>query len=267
MNSTVKIVGVVNVTPDSFSDGGEYFETSAAVSHALRLADEGAEIIEIGGDSTRPGSACCGQHEEWRRISPVLRELAVRMPVAVDTHQAETARCAVLEGAVMINDVGGGRDEGMLKALAGSDAKVVIMYSRCPRVHDFSTCAESDPVKAAKEYLLEHAAFARKCGVAGDQIVLDTGMGAFLGANKEDSWSVLRNYEVFTKLGFPLMLGVSRKGFLKLEGEQRVCERDNASALLAVLTAARLGFAGPAYLRAHNVKLHRHFFEIAAAMQ
>ncbi len=253
-----KLVGVLNLTPDSFSDGGEFLEPEKALEHARKLIGDGAALVEIGGDSTRPGSVCVGASEEWRRIEPVARVLqAEGIPYSVDTHQAEVGRQALALGALMINDVSGGRNLELLSTLKGKPAKVVLMYSRCNRPHEFSERESGDILHNIKNVLKKSAAQALACGLTREQIILDPGMGAFLSDDPSDSFSVAERFGELQELGFPLMLAASRKGFLRAASERSPKDRDAASVALAKRVWIQSAGEIPQYIRAHEIRLHR----------
>lgn len=255
----MELVGIVNVTPDSFSDGGSWLNPRDAILHSEKLLAEGASIIEIGGDSTRPGSICVGAEEEWRRIKEVVREVSKLCRVSVDTHHEEVARFALESGAWMINDIFGGRGEGILRAALEFQCKVVLMASRLLAPHVFGE-VEGPIVEKLISFLRDSVARARKLGLKDEQLILDTGMGAFISDDPNDSWEVIRSYEKFD-LGFPLLLGVSRKGFLKVDGERSPSDRDLPSFYAAMEAWRCAGFKQPAFLRVHNVKLHRELLK------
>jgi dihydropteroate synthase len=262
MNSEVKIIGIINVTPDSFSDGGRFLDPAAAAAAAQKLSAQGADIIEIGGDSTRPGSYCVGPEEEWRRIGGLVETLARHYQIAVDTHHASVAAKALAKGAVIINDVSAGSDREMFDVLARSKAAYVMMYSRCLAPHSFGIQSSSDSLVAAMDFLGSRCEEAIAAGVRREQILVDPGMGAFISDNAEDSWRVVsRLAEVFS-LGFPVVLGASRKGFLKQPEEAGPEDRDALSALCGYFAASVMPLNSSLYLRVHNVLLQRWFVRV-----
>ncbi|MFM1847369.1 MAG: hypothetical protein RL417_843 [Pseudomonadota bacterium] len=252
------LVGVVNVTPDSFSDGGEYLSTSAGCRHAENLIDQGADIIEIGGDSTRPGSVCCGPEEEWRRIEPIVRELAPRLRLSIDTHHAVVAERALDCGAALINDVTAGSDPTMFAVAARYEAPIVCMFSRCSPPHHFGDNPPRDIIAFINNYLDECSERARAAGIKPQNIIRDTGLGAFVDSDPERSWTIIERYDEVTAGGGGLMFGSSRKGFLKRPDETSPHDRDLASALTGIAaTNHRHNKPGPLYIRTHNVALQR----------
>ncbi|MCB9029547.1 MAG: dihydropteroate synthase [Deltaproteobacteria bacterium] len=261
---SIKLVGILNVTPDSFSDGGLYLDPAKAIKHAKQLVDEGADLIDIGGQSTRPGSSAISADEEWKRIKDVVKEVVKFSPVSVDTYSAQVAASAIEAGATVINDVTSGFDPEMFSVVSKSDAKLVLMYSGCVKPHDFSHLAESEPLDVMQVVingLSSAIERALSCGVQRSQLILDPSMGAFVSSHTSDSWEIIHRFSELRELGLPLMFASSRKGFLKLNEEKAPSERDTLSALTACIAAAQFGFSGPDYIRAHNVLLHRTFLE------
>jgi dihydropteroate synthase len=227
------VMGVVNVTPDSFSDGGLHFDRARAVEHALRLLDEGADIIDVGGESTRPGAAVKGveegeianratvktpvsAEEELRRVVPVIEEVKKRHPAAVlsvDTYKAEVARAAVEAGAEIVNDISGLQwDRQMPTALAGLRCGVVLMHVR-GRPNEWRNLPPvADVVALVRDELRQRSDDALAAGIAKDRIVLDPGLG--FGKNFEQNYPLLAQLDELLKLGFPLLVGASRKSFI-----------------------------------------------------
>lgn len=243
------IMGIINVTPDSFSDGGQYLSPDRALSHAARLLEEGADLLDIGGESTRPGSAPVSVEEELRRIMPVVDGL-VRMnaPVSVDTSKPEVMRAAIRAGAVMINDVNALRAEGALEAVACGGAAACLMHMQGePRSMQIRPHYD-DVVKEVKDFLLQRLAAARLCGIPDARLVIDPGFG--FGKTLEHNVTLLRHLDQFTALRVPVMAGLSRKSMLgKITGND-AGGRIHASIAAAVLAAAK----GTRILRVHDVK-------------
>jgi dihydropteroate synthase len=263
-------MGVVNVTPDSFSDGGTWFETSAAVSHGLALAAEGADIIDVGGESTRPGAQRVDQEEELRRVGPVVSELAAAgLIVSVDTMRAAVAERALLAGARLVNDVSGGlADPAMTRMVAAARVPYVVMhwrgYSRDMQDHADYT----DVVREVRDELRQRVDAAVAAGVDPSTIIVDPGIGfAKLHAH---NWALLAKLGEITCLGggqpFPLLVGVSRKSFIggllaDAAGEPRpVADRDEATIALSTLAAA----AGAWCVRVHAVAANADAVRVAA---
>ncbi len=263
----ILIVGILNFTPDSFSDGGSYQDIESAERRAHELISEGADIVEVGGDSTRPGSSCVGPELEWQRLAGLLERLKGRVSVAVDTHHAQVARQAIEQGAILINDISGGADAEMLPLIAATGAGYVAMFNQNPP-HEFHCTLKREDARSAIERgfksLLERAT---NVEISKAQLILDTGMGAFLSREPAVSWEVVRHYDVFSRFGCALMLGCSRKGFLKQDDERSVEERDGASALCAAHVVRKMCGGVPLFLRVHNVKMHRALLNAARQLE
>lgn len=266
MSTSIKLIGILNVTPDSFTDGGEFLSYEHAIAHAEAMIRAGADIIDIGGDSTRPGSRCTGPDEEWRRIERIIKALASRCMVSVDTHHATVAREALSAGAKMINDVTAGSDPEMFSAVANAGASLILMYSRCSKPHSFDKEPTGDIVERAKEFLVQRAERAIAAGVDRDKIILDPGMGGFISESPQVSWNVISRFDEFEDLGFPLCFASSRKGFLRTQHENSAKDRDSASALTAVMAKHRCP-QGLRYVRTHNVALQKEFFAVAERIE
>lgn len=257
------VCGVLNCTPDSFTDGDCSLDTDRFIERGLALIDAGADLIDIGGDSTRPGSVCTGPEEEWRRISQVLEALSPRIPISVDTHHAETARRSIEAGARYVNDISGGRDPQLVNIVARSQSSYIVMFNASGAAHSFEgevTC--KDIVQTVDTWCNSTLARLEAAGIARDRIILDAGMGRFLGPNPKNSWEVLGAYHTLARHTCALMLGCSRKGFLKVEGEHAIADRDRASALCGAIVADRLNNQVPLILRVHNVAMQREYLHI-----
>jgi dihydropteroate synthase len=211
------IMGIVNVTPDSFSDGGLYIDAEKAVVRAEQLLDDGAAIIDVGGESTRPGATeAVSEEEERRRVLPVIRDLKRRRPdavVSVDTSKANVARAAVDLGAEVVNDVSGFRwDPKMVKTLAELKVGAVLMHTR-GRPEEWRTLPPiGDPVLLVKRELRQWAETAALAGIKRDRLVLDPGFG--FGKSFEENYPLLAHFAELQQMGFPLLAGVSRKSFI-----------------------------------------------------
>ncbi|UCF76946.1 MAG: dihydropteroate synthase [Betaproteobacteria bacterium] len=240
------IMGVVNVTPDSFSDGGLFADSAQATAHARRLIDEGADILDIGGESTRPGSAPVPVAEERRRVLPVLESLSdCGVPVAVDTRKPQLMREALAAGASMINDTNALGAAGALEAVAASDAAVCLMHMRGdPRTMQDAP-AYDDVVREVRDFLRGRVAAAENAGIARARIVVDPGFG--FGKTLEHNLALLRGLSVFAGLGGALLAGLSRKSMLGRLTGRDVGDRLHAS-VAAALAAVQNG--------AHIVRVH-----------
>ncbi len=209
-------MGVVNVTPDSFSDGGRYIDAAKAVAHAEQLLDEGATIIDVGGESTRPGSEVVTEEEERRRVLPVIRDLKQRRPgavVSIDTYKASVARAAVELGAEVVNDVSGFHwDSKMAKTVAELKVGAVLAHTRGRPEEWRSLPPIGDPVLIVKRELRQWAEAATLAGIKRHHLVLDPGFG--FGKRCEENYPLLAHFGELQQMGFPLLAGVSRKSFI-----------------------------------------------------
>lgn len=256
------MMGVVNVTPDSFSDGGRYLAPDAAVAHANRLIEEGADILDVGGESSRPGAAPVPVDEELERVLPVLDALRdAAVPVSIDTVKPEVMRAALERGASMVNDINALRTPGAAAAVAASSAAVCLMHMQGePRTMQVEPCYV-DVVAEVKAYLAERAAAAEAAGIARTRIVLDPGFG--FGKTVAHNLTLLRELERLAELGYPLMAGLSQKSTLGALTGRAAGERTSASvaaALLAVQHGARI-------VRVHDVAATRDALAILAAVE
>lgn len=258
------VIGVVNVTPDSFSDGGRYLDHRAALAHGHRLAAAGADLVDVGGESTRPGAGRIPPDEECRRVLPVVRDLAADgVAVSIDTTRATVARAAVDAGAVLVNDVSGGRqDPLMLPLLAELGVACVLMHWRAPSDVMAAHARYDDPAGDVARELAERLAAAAAAGVAASAVAVDPGIGFAKDAGH--NWAVLAGLDRVAALGRPILVGVSRKRFLGAllaapDGTPRPAgQRDVASAALAALLAARGVWA----VRAHDARGARDAVEV-----
>ncbi len=254
------VVGVLNVTPDSFSDGGRYLAPEAALRRAREMVAEGADLVEVGGESTAPGRRPVGAEEEWRRIAPVVEALAGALPLVIDTYRAETARRALAAGALAVNDVSALRaDPAMAETVAAAGGGLVLMYAKdAPLPHvTVRDVRYGDVVAEIAAFLRERAAVATAAGVAADAIVLDPGWGAFVSHDQTFTFELLRRFDDLARrlAPFPAMVAVSRKGFLG--GERH--RRDPLSQLAALHAVER----GARFIRTHDPRMMREFLELA----
>ena len=245
-----RVMGIVNVTPDSFSDGGEHFDADAAIAHGLKLAEEGADLLDIGGESTRPGAQEISIEEELRRTIPVIEALAQRVsiPIAIDTSKPEVMRAAIAAGAGMINDVYALRREGALDAAAALGVPVVLMHMLGePRTMQANP-EYDDVVGEVHRFLAERIFAAEMAGIARKHILVDPGFG--FGKNLQHNLQLLAQLYRFTELGVPVLAGLSRKKSIgELTGREDPRERIFGS-LAAHLLAAQ---NGAMLLRVHDV--------------
>lgn len=211
-----KIMGIVNVTPDSFSDGGHFDRLDAAVEQGEKLAEDGADVLDIGGESTRPGSLPVSLEEELRRVRPLIEELSRRTEIAIsiDTTKAEVARQALDSGATIINDISGLRfDPDMIPLARGSDAGIICMHIQgTPQTMQHNPHYE-DVLREISEYFEERLRTLEEAGIARERVVLDPGVG--FGKTAQHNLDILSHIKTFRSLGRPVLIGHSRKGFLK----------------------------------------------------
>ncbi len=262
---SVLIMGIINVTPDSFSDGGRFAATEAAVAHGLQLVAQGADLLDVGGESTRPGAEPIDLDEELRRVVPVVRELAARtsVPLSVDTYKAETARQALAAGAHVVNDVTALRgDPEMAEAVRDFGAGVVLMHMKGTPPTMQAYPVYDDVTAEVAQFLEARLQAAADVGIAGSRVVLDPGVG--FGKTAEHNLELLARLAELQRLGRPVCLGVSRKGFLgKLLGRS-VTER-LASSLAAVCHALARGAAQ--IVRVHDVAETRDAVRLFQALK
>jgi dihydropteroate synthase len=262
------VMGVVNVTPDSFSDGGQWFEPGAAIAHGLRLLAEGADLIDVGGESTRPGADRIPVEEELRRVLPVVRELAsAGAVISIDTMRARVASAALVAGAQMVNDVSGGQaDASMADLIAQARVPFVTMHWRGPSATMEAMAVYDDVVGEVCTELAARLDALVIAGIDPRQVVLDPGLGFAKGA--EHNWHILAGLDRLVGLGRPVLIGASRKRFLGtlLAGADGSpappIERDAATAATSALAAA----AGAWAVRVHKVRQSLDAVRVAAAL-
>jgi dihydropteroate synthase len=243
-------MGVVNVTPDSFSDGGKFFDARAAVEHGLELAAQGAEILDIGGESTRPRATPVDEAEELRRVIPVIEQLAarVKIPISIDTMKPAVARAAIAAGASIVNDVAANReDDSMSRVVAETGAGYVLMHMLGTPQTMHVNPVYADVVREVHEFFSRKIQRLGDCGIAREQVIVDVGIG--FGKTLEHNLLLLGSLRSFKKLERPLLLGVSRKSFMgKLLGAE------TPGRLPAALACASLAVeAGVQMVRTHDV--------------
>jgi dihydropteroate synthase len=246
------VMGILNVTPDSFSDGGRFASVEAAVAQAQRLATEGADLIDIGGESTRPGSTRIDPKEQIRRIVPVLEATAPNLPVvwSVDTRSAEVAQAAIDAGANIINDTSAGReDPRILRLAADRNLPLILMHMQGEPATMQLAPRYTDVIAEVKTFLAERIAAAQAAGVARDRILLDPGIG--FGKGFDHNLTLLRDMKSLVELGRPLVIGTSRKGFVgAISGESEPSKRLMGTAATVAWSIAN----GASIVRVHDVE-------------
>lgn len=258
------VMGIVNVTPDSFSDGGSHADVSSALAHCEQLLSEGADILDIGGESTRPGSPAVPLEEELRRVVPVIRE-AVRLdvPLSIDTYKPQVMKAVLDLGADIVNDIWSLRQRGAREVVAGHPrCGVCLMHMhRDPQTMQVAPM-EGDAVAQAVDFLAEQARQLQALGVAAERIVIDPGVG--FGKTVEQNFSLLGRQQAFAQLGFPILAGWSRKSALgAVTGLAEASQRALPSVVAAVLAADR----GARVLRVHDVRETVQGLAVWSAMQ
>jgi dihydropteroate synthase len=250
------VLGIVNVTPDSFSDGGRFFDSSAAVTHALRLAEEGADLLDVGGESTRPGSQPVPLDEELGRVVPVVEEIARRtdVPISVDTSKAEVARQALAAGAAVVNDVTAlTGDPGMPAVVRDVGAGAILMHMRgTPATMQLAPQYPEGVVSALDRYFESRLHDLPGLGIAAERVVLDPGIG--FGKTGDHNWELIARLAEFQRFGRPVCLGVSRKGLFGRLLDRPVGERLAASLAVACYAMSR---GAAQVLRVHDVAATR----------
>jgi len=249
-----RVAGVINVTPDSFSDGGVHFDTASAIAHGLKLVEAGADLLDVGGESTRPGAAEVSVQDEIARVVAVIEALAnqTSIPIAVDTSKPEVMRAAVAAGAGFINDVFALRRDGALEAAAELKVPVCLMHMQGdPRTMQDAPHYD-DVVSDVRRFLAERIFACEMSGIDKKRIVVDPGFG--FGKTLEHNLALLRALDQFAALGVPLLVGLSRKGMIgALTGRDRPADRAVGSAAAALLAVQK----GAAIVRAHDVAATR----------
>lgn len=248
----MKIMGILNITPDSFSDGGNYVDLEKSVAHAKQMVADGADIIDVGGESTRPGATPVALEEELARVIPIIKRLKeeIDIPISIDTYKAEVARQAVEAGASMINDIGGAKlDPNMPKVMAESDVQVILMHNKSHAKEGKIKHLHDEVITELKESI----ELVTGAGVAIDKIIIDPGIG--FGKRVEQNAEILRNINNYhDSLGLPILLGVSKKRVVR-----ELMESDELE-MLSTGTIATTCYAyakGINYIRVHDVKENR----------
>jgi len=258
------LMGIVNATPDSFSDGGLFLDADAAVAHALRLAEEGADLVDVGGESTRPGAPPVPEVEELRRVVPVverLRALGFPLPISVDTAKAEVARAALAAGAHLVNDTSGLGDPDLGRAVAAAGVPIVLMHMRGTPADMQAHAEYHDVAQEVAAELEDVLARAVAAGIARERTILDPGIG--FAKTAEQSIELLAHVRELRRLGRPLLVGPSRKSFIgKLTGAPA---GERVPGTIAAVTACVL--ADVEMVRVHDVAACRQAARVAAALR
>lgn len=256
-------MGIVNVTPDSFSDGGQYASVRLAIEHGVRLVEEGADILDIGGESTRPGADPVSLDEELRRVIPVIEGLAnlVNVPISIDTYKPEVMRAAVAVGADLINDVRALQEPGALEAAASGNAGICLMHMLgTPQTMQGDPQYE-DVVGEVNGFLRRRAEAAIEAGIAQERIMLDPGFG--FGKRSVHNIALLRELPSLCALGYPVLAGLSRKSVLGKITGNRIEDRLPASIAAAVVAVMK----GASIVRVHDVRATKDALAVVAAIQ
>ncbi|HFI0500677.1 TPA: dihydropteroate synthase [Streptococcus suis] len=254
----VSIMGILNVTPDSFSDGGAYNETESALAQVEKLLSEGATVIDVGGESTRPGATFVSEEDEIARVVPIIRAIKENYDclVSIDTYKTGTARAALEAGADILNDVWAGLYDGNMLALAAEyKVPIILMHNQKEEVYD-------DIVGEVKNFLVERTQAALEAGVAADNIWLDPGFG--FSKNVQHNLDLLQGLEQITALGYPVLFGISRKRVVDylLGGNSLPVDRDQATAALSAWAVQK----GCKMVRVHNVADNRDIVKVWAQL-
>ena len=255
-NSNTYIMGILNVTPDSFSDGGRYNSIDAALKHAEKMIAEGVDIIDIGGESTRPGYTKISDMEESERIAPVIRAIKERFDISVsaDTYKSEVAKAALSAGVDMINDIWGLKyDADMAQIIKKYDASVCIMHNRKNAVY-------TDLINNIKQDLKESINISKSAGITDDKIIIDPGIG--FAKTLDDNLAVTKNLESFFSLGYPLLYGASRKSMIGLTLDLPADQRLEGTLATTVIACMK----GAMFVRVHDVTENKRVIDMTQAI-
>ena len=253
-----QLVGILNVTPDSFSDGGEYYEPQKAINRITELINDGANIIDIGAETTKPYSTPTSDEEQIRRLSPVLKYISdnVIIPVSIDTRSAVVAQFAIDNGAKIINDVSGLEfDSKMADVISNNNVKVIIQHSKGnpENMQDHPTYENViDEIFLSLKNKIDYAI---SKGILKENIIIDPGIG--FGKTQEDNFKIIRRWKEFRSLGYPILIGLSRKSLLGMQDAENIEKDIYSLALNSILINE-----GVDYIRVHNVKMHKRFMDI-----
>ncbi len=261
----VLIMGILNVTPDSFSDGGRYFNPKKAVKHALQMIDNGADIIDIGGESTRPGAEVVSQDNELKRVIPVIkaiRKYRAKSVISIDTYKSVVAEESIKVGANIINDISGlGFDPEMGKIAVKYKTPVIIMHIKGTPRNMQDNPRYKNVITEIIRYFKERINFALKSGISKNQIIIDPGIG--FGKNIKDNFEILKHLEKFIKLGYPLLIGPSRKSFIGKVLDLPVNKRIWGTAAAVAVSVQK----GAHIIRVHDINEMRQVIKIAELLR
>ncbi len=260
--SKPRVMGIVNVTPDSFSDGGKYDTTEKAVKHGLQLVAEGADILDIGGESTRPGATPVSLQDELARVVPVIEQLSkvAGVPLSIDTYKPEVMRAAIVAGADIVNDVRALQEPGALEIVAASRAGVCLMHMQGMPQNMQADPQYEDVVQEVNDFLQQRLSAAQAAGIAAERVVLDPGFG--FGKKTEHNLQLLRQLDKTMAIGRPLLVGLSRKSVLGQITGGDVYVRLHASLAASVISAMK----GARIVRVHDVKATVDALKVVAAV-
>lgn len=266
LGDRVLVMGVINTTPDSFSDGGQFLDPQRAIDAGLRMVEEGADLLDVGGESTRPGAGVVDDEEEQRRVLPVIEGLTsrVRVPISIDTYKARTADAALAAGASLVNDISGLRyDPALAGIVAARRAAIVLMHTRGRSSEMYAQASYHDVIGEVLDELRESIAFATGAGIAAARIIVDPGIG--FAKEARHSYEALARVEALRELGCPVLVGPSRKSFLArpFGGSLAASDRDWATA--PAVTAAVFG--GAHIVRVHAVREMVQVVRVAEEIQ
>jgi dihydropteroate synthase len=259
------VVGILNVTPDSFSDGGDFLDPEAAADQAAAMLDEGAYVLDVGGESTRPGSHPVSQEEEIRRVVPVLKRILSVRPeavISIDTYRSGTAMAALEAGASLVNDVTALRgDPRLVSVVEEAACPVILMHMQGePKTMQKEPHYE-DVVGEVRDFLAERAEYAIAAGIRPENVIVDPGIG--FGKNLEHNLALLQNLDAVVDLGFPVLIGTSRKRFIeRITGVQEARDRVSGTVATTVLAYER----GATFFRVHDVRANREALAVAEAV-
>jgi dihydropteroate synthase len=259
------VVGILNITPDSFSDGGDFLDPEAAARRAFAMLDEGAAVLDLGGESTRPGSDPVSPEEELRRVIPVIECILAARPeavISVDTHRAETARSALEAGARLVNDVTALRgDPRMASVVEEAACPVILMHMQGEPKTMQNDPHYEDVVREVKDFLAQRAEYAISSGIRPENLIVDPGIG--FGKDLEHNLALLRNLDAVVDLGFPVLVGASRKRFIgEITGVQEAKERVFGTVATTVLAHEQ----GASYFRVHDVRANLEALAVVEAV-